>query len=483
MNRQIGMAAWLLVLTGVLTTGALEDFDAGFLASKDQAPDGCERLRAAGPIVELQIGPDGRSFHALRPVTSAWQMPDASRSGRDILWPLGSIKRFRGETFWRFLNIYGTDSDPEPDSRGRVVVFPLVFAGRDKAGDTYGAVFPIGGTIHEYFGQDRLGFVLFPLYGFNAQNDLRTHHVLWPIYARTQGPGVSRVRVFPLYGRSVRENRWDKRFVLWPIWTSTRYTYPDSNGGGFLLFPVFGHAREGDKESWTVFPPLFRRAVGPTQRELRAPWPFIRIDRGKVNQTAVWPLWGTRTQDNLTTGFFLWPLGYRERMQRKDHTLSRFMLLPFIQTERVDEPKTNGSTVVRSRHWKLWPLVSTRREPDAARVRVLALWPLKHTVPIERNLAPLWSLYTHTRTETTTEDELLWGLWRRRSNADGSGRFSLFPLLAVERDAERDRRHVSALLGLVRVEREGWRKRVRLLYFLSFGDRLPEPDGKAATQP
>jgi hypothetical protein len=467
----------VLVLLAAAGACAEPAWDAGVFAARDRSPEGDRRLRVAGPLWEGRGGADGRTFQALRPLTSTWTIPAAEHSGRDVLWPVGVVREKQGERFWRFANMYAFDYDTEAQSRGRLVIFPVFFSGRNRAGEIYGAVFPVGGSIHEYLGQDRLRFVLFPLYADSEVNAVRTHSVLWPIISRTRGPGVRRGRVFPFYGYSERDDRWRKQFVLWPFWTSVDYRYPDSEGGGFLLFPLYGRQREGEKTSWTVLPPFFSGAEGPKQRRLRAPWPFVRIDRGEIDQTALWPLWGRRRQENLENGFLLWPLGYHERVTRRDETLHRLMALPVFYSERVETvpPEHDGEPEVRSRYWKIWPVVSWRREPEASRLRLLALWPLKQTPAIERNYAPLWSLYTRTRAGDTVEDELLWGLWRRRAEADGDGSWSLFPLLAARRDPARDTRELSALCGLVRTRREGSHRAWSVLYFLRFGptDAMP----------
>jgi hypothetical protein len=460
------------LLLAASAASAEPSWDAGPFAARDRAPEGERRLRAAGPLWESRAGEDGRAFQALRPLTSAWDAPGAKRGGRDLLWPLGVARHDADELFWRFANIYAFDYATETRSRGRFVIFPVFFSGRNSAGRLYAALFPLGGSIYEYLGQDRMRFVLFPLYADSAVNAVRTQTVLWPVFSRTRGPGVRRARVFPFYGYSERDAHWRKQFVLWPVWTSVEDRYPDSTGGGFLLFPLYGRLRAGENESWTVLPPFFRGATGPQQRSLRAPWPFVRIDRGAVDQTALWPLWGRRRQANLETGFVLWPLGYHERVTRQDETLHRLMALPVFYSERVETrpaAEDGAAPEVLSRYWKLWPLVSWRREPEASRLRLLALWPLKQTAPIERNYAPLWSLYTRSRAGDTVDDELLWGLWRRRTEADGGGRWSLFPLLAAQREPARDAREISALGGLVRYRREGSQRAWKLLYCLQFG--------------
>ncbi len=109
-------------------------------------------------------------------------------------------------------------------------------------------------------------------------------------------------------------------------------------------------------------------------------------------------------------------------------------------------------------------------------MRALALWPLKQTPGIERNWAPLWSLYTRERAGDARDTELLWGIYHHRRTATQRD-VSVFPLLRTHRDDAREARSWSLLYGLAGVEKEGVRRTWRLLYFLKFRNR---PAGTAA---
>ena len=66
------------------------------------------------------------------------------------------------------------------------------------------------------------------------------------------------------------------------------------------------------------------------------------------------------------------------------------------------------------------------------------------------------------------EQELLWGLWRRRSGGAVSS-MSAFPLVDSSGTADGQTRSWNLLRGLFGYEREGLRRSVRLLYWLRFG--------------
>lgn len=445
-------------------------FDAGFLASRDTDVYGHARVRALGPLWEARSDDARREFSAVRPVWSRTSDPDENRSRTEVLWPVGASKVFLGQRTWRFIPAYGVDFDVDDDaSRWRFMLFPFVFAGRDAKGDRYFALFPLGGTVHELLGRDKVWFVLFPLYGHSTVGELTTHSVLWPVYSRTSGGDVSRWRVFPVYGRSVQGDRWSKRFVLWPLWTSASYHLPGSSGNAFVLWPLVGRVDLENEQTWMFLPPLFRWTRNDKQTRVFCPWPLFQYETGEVDKLYFWPIWGRKSFGGVHTSFAFWPIVSAQRVERGDHDLRRFRVLPFVHHEARLAPSGGeaDSREVQARHFKFWPLISYRREGDEARWRTLDLWPLKETGGVERNLAPIWTLFSSERAGSVREQEWLWGLVRRRRDGEGNRRFSFFPLIESERSSGEDAgRGWSILKGLFAYEENALRRRHRLLYFI-----------------
>ena len=393
---------------------------------------------------------------------------------KDFLWPVGTAKTLGKETDWWVLLGMGHDFDnTDPDSRYRTWILPVLFYGRDRAHSPYAAVFPIGGSIHEFLGRDTISFVLFPLYSRSTLNDLKTWNVLWPLISHTTGDGVDRFRVFPLYGRSVREGESCKRFVLWPFWTSASYEAPGRSGTAWVLFPVAGRVNMENQKSWMILPPLFRFSTSTEINRGYCPWPFIQYSSGTEDKFYLWPLWGHKDSANARYRFALWPI-YSSREQRRNHeTVRRTFVAPLLYRETRDGRDDQGQPL-NYRYWKLWPLVSYERDRDRVATRLLELWPTKYTAQIERNYAPFWSLYAHRRQGQAVEDEALWGLWRRRSLESGDRRAALFPIIEWQYSAEsRSVEEWSLLKGLVGFRRDGRSATYRVLYVMRFGGGKP----------
>ncbi len=472
-----------LLLMGLLCIGGMGcagprggPVDAGPLYRSGPDFEGNEGVQVAGPFVEHRQSPDGKRFTAVRPFWSHTSHDERARSVTDVMWPLGAFISREDELHWRLFPAFGHDFDTgSTPSRHRWSIFPFVFGGRDAADVPYFAFFPFGGRVHEILGRDRVWFVLFPLYARSYQGENETTSVLWPIYSRTTGGALSRWRIWPLYGYSYNPDRWTKRFVLWPFWTSVDYHYPDVDGGGFILFPFYGQVNLPDRQSRMLLPPFFKVEWGEMDHfAFNAPWPILQyVDSPDHERFYLFPLGGRRRRGHDRSWFALWPVLSGQRTERPREIMTRFRLLPFWYHEHVRKRETEqvasdhgteeeGKESI-SRYARLWPLGLYRREAEHSLLRFPDLWPLRQTPGIERNWAPIWTLFRRERSADRRLSELLWGLVRWEQSTDQHD-LRVFPLLHSQ--AEEDVRSWRFLYGLVGYERDDLQRTYQLLYFL-----------------
>lgn len=392
------------------------------------------------------------SFFAVRPFYSKTEMEEGAI--QDYLWPLYSRKSFKNEEtsrallFWWTHNFEANAQSP----RDRNWLLPLYFQGQDINGEDYFALFPLGGTIHEFLGRDKIMFVLFPMFGESQINDVKTTSVLWPIYSHTRGDGIQRDRIFPIVGKSVLENKYEKKFVLWPFWTSAEYFYPGDSGKSWILFPICGRSNMEKESTWWVIPPLFRFTDGEREDCLLCPWPFVQKTKSdQLDKFYIWPLWGRKQAANgrIDRTFVLWPFLWSEDIQQENLSVTRKLALPFFysQSKKLREPEVPEEKWEEvSNGWKIWPLMSWQRAGDQSRFRMLELWPL-NTAPIERNWAPLWTLYKRTNDDGLVKKDLLWFIWHS------------------EKEPERERSEWSLLKGLLGYKKDTDSKQLKLFWF------------------
>jgi hypothetical protein len=398
---------------------------------------------------------DQGSFFAVRPLYSKTVVEEGRI--QDYLWPLYSRKAFKDEQtsraliFWWTHNFNASEESP----RNRNWLLPFYFQGRDTNDEKYFAIFPLGGTIHEFLGRDEIAFALFPIFGKSRINDVKTTSVLWPIVSHTRGEGIARDRVFPIIGKSVLEGKYEKRFFLWPFWNSADYFYPGDSGRAWILFPICGRAKMDQESTWWVIPPFFRFTDGVKQDKVYCPWPFIqRVDNEKYRKKFIWPIWGQkRFPDGLKHRTFLfWPIFWSEKSQEGTLMKTRRMAVPFLFIDHVYRPETpEAGREEVSNYWKLWPLMSWQREGDVSRFRMLDLVPFKNVAPVERNWAPLWTLYKRTNSEGIVRKDILWFGWHS------------------EKEPAAERKEWSLLKGLLAYKKHAEARSVRLLYVVNLG--------------
>ncbi len=457
------------------------EFDFGPIISRQRDLHGHMRLRALGPFFERATQDDGQTLTAVRPLYSRYEHPELEQIRSEYLWPLAHSKRFRNEHSGRILPAQWTRFDTtDPLSRYRFWLLPIYFQGRDMHGENYAALFPIGGRIHEFMSRDKIEFMLFPLYMRTELNEVPSYSYMWPIVSHTRGRGIYRFRVFPFYGQNRHRDRYNKKFVMWPFWTSGEYFYPGSKGSGFILFPFYGQIKLDNERSWMVLPPFFRVTRGDRVNKVLAPWPIFQRRTGEIRQTYLFPLWGQKTMRGGHSRFFVWPILQELRVDHGDEVMHRFLLLPvyYSETKRERSLAPDPSAPVprgelTANYQKIWPLVSYWRDEDETRFRMLDVWPLKHTPSIERNYAPFWTLISNVRRGVSSDTEVVWGMYRRQRRGEDRTYTSVFPLFNYKRDdrSEEEIRRWSVLKGLIGYERHGTRRRYTLMYVIRWGQR------------
>ena len=161
------------------------------------------RVDGIGPFYSQSESPEGREW-TFRPLFSYRENIKEKTEEWEYLYPLGSYKKTPEGTQRRFIPFYSSFTpafkEEEKDQRDNVDLFP-VFWGKDKEGNSYGGVFPFGGTFRGRFARDEIQFVLWPLYTRVREGETKTHNILWPIFSFTEGGKRSGFRVWPLYGQ------------------------------------------------------------------------------------------------------------------------------------------------------------------------------------------------------------------------------------------------------------------------------------------
>ena len=158
------------------------------------------------------------------------------------------------------------------------------------------------------------------------------------------------------------------------------------------------------------------------------------------------------------------------------------MVMPFWYSQTRIKPgaaKGQGSAEVTARHNRFWPLYTYKREGDRSKFGMPALCPFREVDAIERNYAPLWTIYARQRNGSLVEDDVLWGLFRYRRGPEEKN-VELFPS-SEGLELQRPNGSWSLLKGLSRVKNAA-KKPVLHCCMYSVGAR-ERRRGHGATQP
>ncbi len=311
---------------------------------------------------------------------------------------------------------------------------------------------------------------------------------LWPFYtADAQSwAGVQEVRALgPLLHW---EGRADKRlFEARPLYSSIR---ADHERGWDVFYPVVAHREGADRtQTWLL---LLARGRTDHQRGTNQTHLGVffsgRTEGGK-RYGGIFPLWGVFLErlgfDRID--FLLWPLFARGR--RGDYTETQ-ILWPFFAYGSGDGRRLlrvwplfgiDKREGVHDRRFFLWPFVHDRRERLGAvhphiSFFVLPFYGRRDAGPLASRfyLLPLYMRQWDRRKPEVGRLDLLWPIYRRGREADGTDFITLRPFFARSRSDQKQ--EFSVLLGLVgRTQRhsEGLDERLwRLLWAGRVGKRI-----------
>jgi hypothetical protein len=443
---------------------------------------GYRSLRLLGPLIKYETKDDETEF-AVRPLFHR-AADDADLAQTEVLYPF-AVKRSGPETeFVNILQLLNYDfGATERGSANKFYLFPFLFYGDHAEHGRYAAFFPIGGTLHGWFGRDRITFTLFPLYSRTERGTTTTTHVLWPIFSRVSGEEESGFAVWPLYGQSSKTGVYRRQFCLWPIYFNEEIGL-DSNNPVMrrAVLPLWFEQESRTYSQRTVLWPFFNwiQDRAGEYEQWDAPWPLVRVTHGADRHgLRLLPFYADESVGARRKRWFLWPIYKIEDTETELIVRQRHRVLFFLYSDLVERKLDSGQ---EQRRVDLWPLFSYHREGGVSRLNALAL--LEPLFPgnqaIERSWSPLWRVYQQRWDEHgNLVVSLLWNLyWQERQGEKLA--FELFPLVDYHRDTTATR--LRLFKGLITLRSEA-RSRCLKLFYLPWGtcwDANPSSPATAA---
>ena len=432
-----------------------------------RASENFTSLHLLGPLGKYQRQGEQTEL-ALRPLLFH-KTTSPNRSQTEFAYPLATLQQDQDETRLDILQLFSLRSETRPGSAGprrSLTLFPLLFHGHHSEFGSYTALFPLGGTLYDRFGRDRIVFWLFPLYARSERDGRRVDNLLWPLFSRTSRGDNSGYAFWPFYGWTKQGEQLSRRFFLWPLGFSERrgnQERPDFRESAFL---PFYYVRESAAESYrSVFWPLLSYQHDRMHRfkQWNFPWPLVRLTRGeKRHGLRLLPFYADETLDEVRKRWYLWPLFKDEQFQDELFKRREFRLAYFLYRD-LDE--RHLETGVELRRIDCWPLLGFRRARGVSHLYMFSLLEpfLPDNEKIERSWSPLWRfLQMKWDKKGNRVGSLFWNLLWWESRSDGLA-FELFPLVDYRKTMEKGI-DLSLFKGLLRYRREVDSAELELLY-------------------
>lgn len=327
------------------------------------------------------------------------------------------------------------------ESRGGryAIVFPFIWYAKlarlavpifPPRPQSFQAIWPLYGDFHNFWNRDRITWVLWPLYVRSTEGEKgdpkynRIDSLIWPVFGWVSGPTTKGFRVFPLYSRVVQDDEFDRGYFLWPLghFRSGKIAGKEAEEQELFFFlPFYGKMRRPNITFDLVFP--FYGRLLMKGRESRGYFLAIyneqkRFRDGVKDQRLFWFLFRrqtpipipegiTPTEDPVTGGGFfpfytryhnetrerrttLWPFGIYRWNRYDDYEFKRTYVFPFFLNKIWNY---DSGEVKQSKF--LFPVYRTLINKDGSKSwNVLHLFPYARSEGLDRNWAPLWTVYS-----------------------------------------------------------------------------------------
>lgn len=433
--------------------------------------DGTERVdswQGLGPLLFGKTLPDGGQAHGFRPFYLLQQRASGQAVERYVLYPLYFRRKDSSGLRWSFFDVVNYDGPQNPAAPRikRLDVWPFYFS-RDttRPDSSYHAVFPIYGSVVNRFGQDRMRWTFFPLYGRFEKHGVVTTTTPWPILKTVSGEDNRGFELWPLFGYREKPGDYREQFYLWPLLYKNEANLAEPQPAtkwGFLPFYAREQSAESISESYVW--PLFgytHRTLPTRYDETRWLWPLLVQGQGDDRRVNRWaPLYSHSVSRGVDKTWIMWPLLREAKWTDEGLAQTKTQFFYFIYWS-LRQRSAAHPELPPAQKTHLWPLYSYW-DNGAGRRQLQLISPLEvllqHNDLVRLAYFPLFALYRYEqRTPGDVRHSLLWDAvtWRRQP---GRKEFHVGPLVGYVSDHQQQRVALGGgLLGLTRRPGKAWR--------------------------
>jgi len=338
-------------------------------------------------------------------------------------------------------------------------LWPVYFSRQtDDPATSYHAVFPIYGSVVKRFGEDRMTWVIFPLYARFEKRNVTTTTTPWPFIKVLRGEGNHGFAFWPLFGWRAKAGAYREQFYLWPFFYKDEHALwqaePDEKLG---VLPFYASETSAAVTSETYLWPFFGytdRTAPVHYHETRYFWPFFVQGRGDAIYVNRWgPFYTHSIRRGVDKTWVLWPFWRHQTWTDSGLNQTRNQFLWFFY-HSTEQRSARNPALASARKTHLWPLVSVwDNGAGRKQVQVLSLFAalFPSNEPIQLTWDPLFSLYRYERESPgDTRHTVFWNFISYH-HTPGQREFHLGPIVSVESGTAANRVALGGgLLGLKR---------------------------------
>lgn len=457
-------------VAGSLPPGSEQNIWPAWVAQRDVA-GGIQEWQAVGPLFFRKPLPEGMTARGFRPFYFEKHNGAGALTEWSFLYPI-LVYRTDGEVYrWSILNLINLHA-PEPVPPGTPAttshsgfdVWPFYFSRQTGSPDTsYRALFPIAGDIKQRLYNDRLTWVLWPLYFRMENRGAIMTGVPWPFLRFVSGNGNSGFALWPLFGWRGKPGVYHSEFYLWPlIYRNQTHLDQPQPSEAFGVLPFYSRDRAPGMISETYAWPFFGYSdlTAPFRyHETRYFWPLLVQGRGEDHYINRWaPFYTHSVMKGVDKTWYMWPLIRHQEWTTAGIVQSKTQFFYFFFWSLLQRSATNPN-LARAELLHMWPFFSYW-DNGAGRRQLQVLNPLEPFVGgnEETGIAwtPLFALYRYDRPAPgSSRQTWLFNFISLRREPDHR-EFHLGPLLQVESSPAASRVVIAGgLLGWQR-QASGW---------------------------
>ncbi|MCB2156439.1 hypothetical protein KQI84_16310 [bacterium] len=389
---------------------------------------------------------ESREFHLLWPLVDwsyekeAWGEKDRRRLTVLPLWYSASGVADSGPYWLRYLFPLYFEGEQAERGGKYFIVFPFLWYARNAKltvplfphrPQNFTAVWPLAGDFRGYYNSDRTRFLLWPLFveswDHEGDDPFKIYSLIWPFFSlyQSDNDAVHGFRVWPLFSRVKHEGEFTRAYWLWPLGHYRKGRISQKNDGQeevLLFLPFYGKVRRPTYSYDMIFPfygkldMKGRKTRGYALalynendnlrtgiREHRLLWFLIRWttniprdlsltqgqEREGMEGGGFFPFYVHRYMTGKDQKTILWPFFSTNYDRYKDYEFDRTYLMPLYsnQVKRYNDGNTEQRKYV-------FPFFRKWRMENGDEYRsVLHLWFYSKWDGIDRNWAPLWTVW------------------------------------------------------------------------------------------